>query len=221
MFFPLRRVASTTVRQLSLPLILRLSISSLFFILFSTASAEAVITLRVEQAGSDVLITGSGTANLTALTLYSTETSFQNVLTDVQIFAGPSPFAAGKVDLYKGILSGPPSISSNSSIVEEPDPMASSGDLFGVQADLYQLVVPQNYVSNAPLSGVSIIRDVSISGLGLTPGLATWTWGSTANGTFDSINLEVVPGPLPLAGAATTFVWCRKLRRRALHGQSM
>jgi hypothetical protein len=184
MFGVLPKVALIAGPSLSMPFVFRLSISSLFFILFSTSSAKAAITLRVEQVG-------------------------------------PNPFAGGAVDLFDGILTGPHLISSDSSLVEEPDPSASIGSLFGLQADLYRLVVPQGYLSNSPLAGVSTYRNVNISGLGLSLGLATWTWGSASNVTFDSINLEVVPGPLPLAGAATTFGWCRKLRRRALRSQSM
>ncbi len=190
--------------------------------LLCSPQAKAVINLQVQQIGPDVVISGSGKANLSALTLNSTNLLYQNVLTDVQIYAGPNQPNAGQVDLYNGITSGPATISSDALLVELPDEniAASHGDLFGIVTNPFTLVLPKGYVSNADLSGVSTIRNYTISGLGLTVGTSTWTWGSVANGDFDSINLTVpnstpVPGPLPLAGGAVFFGWSRKLRRRS------
>jgi hypothetical protein len=199
------------------PLIfLRCFVTSVILSLFSGLPAEAVITLRVDQIGNDVIVSGSGKANLTALNFSYTSTSFQNVMTDIQIYAGPNLFASGEVDVYEGILTGPMTISSNPLLVEEPDAIASTGDLFGIITDPYQLVLPKNYLSNMELTGQSTYKNVTIADLGLSPGLGSWTWGSSANGSLDSINLVVVPGPLPVIGAATAFAWSRKLRRRAL-----
>jgi hypothetical protein len=184
-------------------------------VLLCSSPVEAAIQLRVDQVGNDVVVTGSGRANLSGLTFVSTANDFQNIITDIQIFAGPNSFNAGQVDYYDGVLTGPTTISSNFFLVEEPDPTASSGNLFGIQADIYRLILPQGYTTNTDLSGISTFRNVTIAGMGLTPGTGTWTWGSIANGTFDSINLVVVPGPLPIAGAAITFGWARKLRRRS------
>jgi hypothetical protein len=176
--------------------------------------AEAIIILKAEQVGNNVHITGSGSANLSALSFLTTDTSFQNVMTDTQIFAGASIFAGGQVDLYGNILSGPVTVSSDSSLTEEPDPDLSSGDLFGILTDPYTLALPQGYVSNNPLSGVSVYKNLTLAQLGLSPGLSTWTWGSSGSATFDSINLEVVPGPLPLSGAVAAYSWSLRLRKR-------
>lgn len=183
--------------------------------------AEAVIELRVDQVGDDVVVTGSGKANVAALTFASTSNAFQNVLTDVQIYAGPVPSPGGRVDLYDGILTGPLTISSNPLVTEIPDDAASTGDLFGMMTSPYQLVLPEGYVSDTELSGVSIYRNATLASLGLIPGTATWTWGTAGDGTFDRLNLVVVPGPLPIAGAGMTYGWCRKLRRRATMGNRM
>ena len=175
--------------------------------------AQSAITLRVEQVGGNVHVIGSGSANLTALTPDGSSSTFQNVLTETQIYAGESVFNASHVDFYTNILTGPSIINSNIQ-TEEPDPTLSSGDIFGIQTDPYTLVLPLGYISNSPLSGTSVYTGFTIAQLGLTPGLSTWTWGSTAAGTFDSINLEVVPGPLPLAGAGVAYGWSARLRRR-------
>jgi hypothetical protein len=183
--------------------------------------SEAVIHLRVDQVGNDVVVTGSGKANLSALNFSATDLSFQNVLTDVQIYAGPSLFNAGQVDLYDNVLTGPSSISSDPFLVQEPDPGTSTGSLFGIQADLYRLVLPKGYISNTELTGTSTFKNVTISELGLTTGKSIWTWGNIQDGSFDSINLEVapgslenVPGPLPICGSSVALMWSRSLRRR-------
>ena len=181
-------------------------------------SAKAVITLTFEQIGNDVAIRGSGKANLSALTLDTSSDTFQNVLTHDQAYAGASPFEAGSVDLYRGTISGPASFSSNTDLTEEPDSLTSSGPIFGIMAFRPRVVLPKGYVSNTEISGISVIKNVSISSLGLTPGSFEWTWGDAGTGTFDPINLiipanEGVPGPLPIAGAAVMLGWCRKMRR--------
>jgi hypothetical protein len=182
-------------------------------------SAEAAITLKVEQIGSDVHVIGSGSANLTALTSDGYDTAFQNIITQTQIFAGESVFSGSQVDFYINILTGPATVSSDSNLTEEPDPSLSMGDIFGIQTDPYTLVLPQGYASNTPLSSLSVYKNLTLAQLGLTPGLSSWTWGSTTDGTFDSINLEVVPGPLPLAGAGVAYGWSTRLRRRIARSQ--
>jgi hypothetical protein len=176
----------------------------------SGSAAQAVIFLRVEQSGNDVVVRGSGKANLTALTRSDQPNTFQNVMTDVQIYAGPSLFNSAAVDLYEGILTGPTLISSLPLLTEEPDSAVSSGNLFGIIADPYQLVLPRDYVSNTQLAGVSTFRNVSISDLGLTAG--QWTWGNVGDGSFDSINLTVAPAPLPIVASAVILSSSRKLR---------
>jgi hypothetical protein len=179
--------------------------------MISALPSQAIIYLQVQQLGNDVVVTGSGKANLTALTFFDDSSTFQNVLTDVQVFAGPSPFNSGAVDLYNGVISGPTSISSNPLLVEEPDPDASTGDLFGIIADLYRVVLPKGYASNNDLTGVSVFRNISISQLGLVSG--QWTWGNTNDGTFDSINVDVVPAPLPIFASPLILSASRKLRQ--------
>jgi hypothetical protein len=179
---------------------------------------EAVILLKAEQIGNNVHIIGSGSANLSSLIYQTTDTSFQNVITDTQVFAGASIFAGSQVDLYGNILTGPGTISSHSSLTEEPDPVLSSGDLFGILTDPYTLALPKGYVSTNSLNGTSVYKNKTLALLGLSPGLSTWTWGSPGSATFDSINLEVVPGPFSLSGAVAAYAWGKRLRKKIRKG---
>jgi hypothetical protein len=191
-------------------------------IVLTPMPSSASITLRVEQIGLDVVITGSGTANLSGLTFVANNNFWTNYISDIEVYVGPDAFNDGNVSLYSGIV-GPLSFGIDSSLYELADNVGNSGDLFGILADngsgINQLVLPLGYSSNSPLSGVSRFSSLTIAQLGLTPGqLTTWSWGSGANA--DSLRLEVadsaspVPAPAPLLGLGAAFQMARRLRRR-------
>lgn len=188
-------------------------------LLLGAPAADAAIVLNIRQVGQDVTIEGSGSANLSALSLAGSSTSFTNSLTGQEAYAGPAAFANGVVDLWQG-LAGPLAFNPNP-IVELPDAAGSSGDLFGIMADngsgSARLVLPQGYLSGSSLSGSSLFPNTDLASIGLTPGTYSWLWGSGA--TADSLNVVIVdpvavPAPLPLAGAAFAFSWASALRRR-------
>jgi hypothetical protein len=196
--------------------------------LLTPAPARAIVTLLVQQVGNDVVITGSGSANTTALTNEGTDNDYTNVLTDAQIYAGPDAFAdgsggGGDVSLWSDITAGPLAFGSDPSVSENPD--SGTGDLFGILADngsgASRLVLPSGYSSGTSLSGTSTFTGFTLAQLGLTPGqISTWSWGT--GGDADSLRLEVaspVPAPLPIAGAAAAFCHLNRLRRlsRQLH----
>jgi|688.fasta_scaffold09364_20 hypothetical protein len=185
--------------------------------LLAPRPASAIVTLRVQQVGNDVVITGSGTANTTALTPAGTGNDYTNILTDAQIYAGPAAFADGSVSLWSNI-SEPLAFGSDPTLAENPS--TGSGALFGILAnngsDASRLVLPFNYISGTSLSGTSTFTGFTLAQLGLTPGqIETWRWG--AGGNADSLRLEVdpVPAPLPIAGAAAVFLRIKRLRRRS------
>jgi uncharacterized protein (TIGR03382 family) len=61
-----------------------------------------------------------------------------------------------------------------------------------------QLVVYFNYVSGSPLSGSSTWSNQTLSSLGITPGVYTWTWNTSAGTDFFTINVVPAPGAAPL-----------------------
>lgn len=158
------------------------------FILLATAKrAEASMLLSVTQEGGDVVVTGSGSINLSGLTFVENRTNFSNLFTATQLFVGPQT-DAGSVSIWSG-LSGPASIGTDDFIIETPDvsSAASFGSLFGIISNDFSgpagsgnslLVLPLGYISGAALSGTSRYSGQSLSSLGLTPGTQTWTIGS-------------------------------------------
>ena len=185
--------------------------------------AHALITLKVQAVGPDLVVTGSGSANTSALSLAGTSTSASNVLTYVEIYAGPAVFNDGNVSLWSS-LNGPAAFGTDSLVTEYPDssPTLSFGDLFGIitssnSADI-KLLLPLSYASGTSLSGRTTYKDLTYARAGLTPGQTyTWAWGSGTNA--DSLTLQIadptpVPAPLPVAGTAAVFHAVRRLRRR-------
>jgi hypothetical protein len=102
----------------------------------------------------------------------------------------------GEVTLYGG-TTGPSSIGPGGlspATVSSGDAVGvvgGTGDGFGFSPD--QIVVPFPYTSGSSLSGSATWDNTTISGLGLTPGTYTWTWGSAANGTADDLKV-IIPG---------------------------
>jgi hypothetical protein len=187
--------------------------------MLDTRPVRAVVVLQVSQVGPNVLVSGSGSANLNALTNEGGQTEWTNTLSEAEIYAGPAAFVDGNVNLWSGLSGGPSSISTDSNLLEYPDDASSSGDLFGLFIDngSPRLVLPTGYSSNDPLNGTSVFLNLTLADLGLPDGTTTWSWGSGADA--DSFVLQVngaqpVPAPLPIAATAAAYSWSRRLRRR-------
>lgn len=83
-------------------------------------------------------------------------------------------------------------------------PSSGSGDIVGRRNA--QLFLPRNYVSGQPLSSTVTFAGLTLSSLGLTPGVYTCQWGSGAHA--DTLTIIVgntapsapAPGSLVLVG---------------------
>jgi len=166
---------------------------SLFLVAVLLCQTRAHVTIYVQEVGTSVVATGSGSLNLTALSLITAGGGASSVFDAVHgvIQLGP----AGAVDIYSGLLTGPTSFGLGSTFAG-----SGSGDRFGVQKVNSFVVVPSNYVSGGPLSGSATWILSSFSSLGLAPGSYTWTWGSGA--TADSITIQIGPCDAGFTGAA-------------------
>jgi len=157
--------------------------------------ARATVIVTALEVGGDVVLSGSGTLDLSAWTLIATTIAY-GVMgpSNPSLVIGPA--VADSVDEY--FLTGPVASSPFG-----PGPNASatsgSGDKFGI-ANL--IFVPSGYVSGDPLSGASTYAGSSFASLGMAPGSYTWSWGAGASA--DSMVLQV-PEPslaaLAIAGA--------------------
>jgi len=164
----------------------------------STSGGFGVFNVTVSQVGPDVVWSGSGSFDLSALSLTSSGTLQSGFSALGGIWAiGPS----ASIQRYGGAsLTGYSTTFGNNLVVPTP---ISSGSTFGVVSggvSLRQIVVPSGYVSNTVISGTATYGGATIAGMGLTPGTYTWAWGSGANSSSIVMTIEsssVTPTPTP------------------------
>ena len=189
------------------------------FLLLTTASAaDAAMILRLEEVGGDVVVRGSGTINLSGLTLKASLNDYDNIFTSIQLYAGPATIGDGVVDQWSG-MTGPSTIGTDDSVFIPAD--AGAGSLFGVVSDDTSdpggtrqplLVLPRSYVSGAALSGTTRFLGQSFDTMGISPGTLTWTL-PTADTVTITTDAEPVPAPLGVASAAAVFAYIRRLKQ--------
>lgn len=156
---------------------------------FVAASAQAAITITIEEVGSDVVVTGSGTIDLAGLTFDEDVISSAGIVSGFGIINVGSS-ADQDVTVYDGVSGLAPFGSGAAPTI----PDSGSGDIFGFAAlNGGQLAVPLGYVSGSPLSATSTYTGATISSLELTPGIYNATWGSGSNA--DLISMTIVPEP--------------------------
>jgi hypothetical protein len=144
-------------------------------------NAPAGFTATVSQVGPNVVWSGSGSFNLTDLTLnqnipsVSTAYNAQNA----QFIIGPS----SSVSTYSGssFTVHPSSFGGAGSAAVS----STSGSVFGIVQTggigaPREVLVPQGYVSGTVISGSATFNGTTIAGMGLTSGTYTWQWGSGA-----------------------------------------
>jgi PEP-CTERM motif len=191
-------------------------VAALLAVMGPSGHAQAGVVININQVGSDVVATGSGTFNLTDLTYsYSGGNSAGIDASVAALEMGPT--SSSTVDVYTSIT-GPTSFGPGTG---SPSPTTAAGSLFGVYGSLGYLEVPQGYTSGASLSATDTYSGETFSSLGLTPGTYTWTWGTGANADSLTVNIGAssVPEPssllLALGGLGTVALAAVARRRRA------
>jgi len=144
-------------------------------------SAQAAYTLTLLQQGPDVVGTGSGSFDLTDLTLAVGITS-RALVAPASGTTWAGPVVATDGDVYGDII-GPGAFGGGGLTFAD----SGSGDLVGVFSG-GGVVVPSGYVSGG-LSGTATYNNRTFASLGLTPGTYVWTWGTGADA--DSLTLQI------------------------------
>jgi len=171
----------------------------------STSGGFSVFNVTVSQVGPDVVWSGSGSFNLSALSLASSGTNGSAFQALAGIWAiGPS----SSVQRYGGAsLTGYSTTFGNNLVVPTP---ISSGSTFGVLSGGVSgrvIIVPSGYTSNTIISGTATYTGATIASMGLTTGTYTWAWGSGANSSSIVMTIEgssVTPSPTPTNTATPT-----------------
>jgi hypothetical protein len=193
----------------------------------SAQPAQAGYVVDLTQQGANVVETGNGSLDLTALTFLTTnsppaggEQARINASFGLVVLGPTSPTS---INVYKG-LTGPSSFGSGSSF--ENANSGLGGSPVGVAGSLIAgtpiLGVPVGYVSGASLgTSTNTWDDATFASLGVTRGTYTWTWGSGKDA--DSFRLIVVPEPATWAMLLIGFgllglVGYRKTRLSPVNG---
>ncbi len=180
-----------------------------------TPACPAEFIVNIEPSGSNVVATGVGTINTIALyndgggnVNVGIEGSSQGLVCSVGDWSGVDE------TLYLG-PQGPSLWPWSNGIHWAQN---GQGDAVAIEAfnGMIWLSYPNGYSSGNPLSSTATWTGATLSSLGLTPGTASWTWGSGP--TADSFVIKVsAPEPTSLALVATallmfgvaSFVRCR------------
>jgi len=183
--------------------------------------AEAGIIININEVGSDVVTTVSGSIDLTGLTDRSPVNQPAVVRPiDAVIFVGPLQSGEGFAIPADALLgaTGPSSFGSGLTTF----PSSGSGDFVGVLSPggMAQIDVPRNYVSGTMLSATDKYSGTTLSDLGLTPGTYTYHWGTGGDSHTLTVQIGAVPEPSSLALALTGgalalgYAWRRHRRAR-------
>ncbi len=151
-----------------------------------TGQVQAQLILNATESGGDVIITGSGTLNLTALSGVPGGAGYSFVMpSDEAVVSGTSSFVA--LDHYTGTIASSGPFGTGGFLKSS----SGSGDLCGIGtvSASHGVIVPSGYTSGSPLSATSTYSSTSFAALGMVPGTYTWSWGTGANADYIQLNV--------------------------------
>jgi hypothetical protein len=169
----------------------------------SNARAGYIVTL--EQVGSDVVATGSGSIDLTGLTYVITDLNSSLLHPSLAIIA-VGPTASTLTDAYD-VAIGPGSFGPGGFSA----PTSGSGPLVELSGASGYVFVPAGYVADTSLgTSIDTWDNATFASLGLTPGSYTWSW----DGGAGSFTVDVIPEPASITLMVTGLVGLGLKRRR-------
>lgn len=144
---------------------------------YSASAASSAFTVTVTQVGPNVVWSGTGSFDLTGLTLSG------NILMGAGFNANLAVWAIGpqaSSSVYTGIDSGFPANFGNNGIGVSSTVGSTFGILNTNVGNNRTLVVPLGYTSNTVISGSATYNNITIADF-LYTGSYVWTWNSGSN----------------------------------------
>jgi hypothetical protein len=166
-----------------------LMLASVALLLGGAERARADLVITFQQSGPNVVANGVGSLNFNALTFqgFDTTSSYVDASAGAVLLGSSGTYAD-----YYGSISGPTTFGPGLNFVaNSSSSTAPFSTGAGVDGATGQLLVPGGYSAGSPFTVSATWDNETISGLGLTPGTYTWTWGSGAN--TDSLEV-IIPG---------------------------
>jgi hypothetical protein len=145
--------------------------------------ATGAFMVTITQSGPNVVWSGSGSFNLTALTLVGSAPITSGFATNQAIWiAGATLTPPGSTGQQYGgaSLTYPTTFALGT---QTGGPSSATGSMFGVVpgGSGRTIVVPDGYVSGTTISGSTTYASQTISSMGLSGGTYIWSWGAGAN----------------------------------------
>jgi len=169
---------------------------------------NAVVTVNVNEVGSDVVVAWSGSWNMDTTSDKSNDFSNQSQ-NDLVNAVGNTAIRAisGDVDDYDVAITSAPSSSlkNTTAFNREFGTVAGDGMLWQMTtSSTPQIWVPDGYVSGTSFSGSLTIPSQTFASLDLNTGSYVWAWNWAASGNSDSLTLNV--GAVPEPSTYATFL---------------
>jgi hypothetical protein len=167
----------------------------------TATSTSAPMTVTITEVGSNVVMSASGTINLSGLTLVNP--SFGPV-GGGGLGTNTATFVCGNNNTYANTYSGFTSVPSNFGSGSGAANSSASGDLFGIiylGAPPHFLLVPTGYTSGTNITSTQTFNNTTLSTLGLTNGTYTYTW---SGGSIDIVIGTGLGGPTPTPTATSS-----------------
>ena len=177
-----------------------------------TSGATAPFSVSFVESGSNILMSYSGTLDLTGLDFVQNTTSGSGGIGAAQGAFGIGPSGALDISLYTGATFSYPSNFGTGG--GGPSSVTGTGDYFGVFSGLYPtntLVVPTGYTSGNFIQGTTTLSGSSFTSLGINTGNYNYSWGAGAGQSFvltiggagvtpTPTATSVTPTPTPTSG---------------------
>ena len=148
------------------------------------ATTYAAVELEMVAVDSDVVLSGSGTLNLSSTTNFATSgTKIQSAIDAGGLFA-PSAVTGSNTEVEVrvecGGVTGPVSLGSGTTVSKSDEGSGHTFSIFGAGENYDSggkglcLLVEKAYVSGDQLSGSARFANASLSSLGVTKGTYRW-----------------------------------------------
>jgi hypothetical protein len=165
--------------------------------------AHAGFIATMQQVGGNVVVTGTGSFDTAGLIPGSpaapSSTAVIDPSTNVVLLGG-----GGTNNLFTGLTHGSATFGSGGLTNASSTSGAVLGIGFSAGFAPNTLYLPNGYVSGTSVSDTTRFSGATFTSLGVTPGTYVWSWGSAANGDFDTFTLQI-GSPVPEPASALLF----------------